>query len=138
MKNRMNVQRARKCRLAPPVKDFDVPRETGGDGGGHRYSCRDAERCEQEYDGRVAQLLQRVICSRRFDDVKGQVAEQCASGVRHNLPGRRNQAPPLRRGEQHHDVDQPCQQPSEIGEKVPVPPDPQFSVAGAGTGAEGG
>ena len=44
------------CAL-PSVKDFDIPRETSGDGWGHRYSGRNAERCEQEYDCRVAQLL---------------------------------------------------------------------------------
>ena len=44
------------CAL-PSVKDFDVPRETSGDGWGHRYSRRNAERREQEYDCRVAQLL---------------------------------------------------------------------------------
>ena len=41
----------------PSVKDFDIPRETTGNGWGHRYPCRNAERCEQEYDCRVAQLL---------------------------------------------------------------------------------
>ena len=40
----------------PSVKDFDIPRETGGDGWGHRHSRRNAERLEQEYDCRVAQL----------------------------------------------------------------------------------
>ena len=44
------------CAL-PSVKDFDIPRETSGDGWGHRYSRRNAERREQEYDCRVAQLL---------------------------------------------------------------------------------
>ena len=129
---RAKSQEMQTPRGLPSVKDFDVPRETGGDGGGHRYSRRDAERREQEYDCRVAQLLQGVICSRRFHDVKSQVAEHCATGVRHNLPGRRNQAPPLRRGKQHHDVDQPCQQPSEIGEKVPVPPKTQIFATGEG------
>ena len=32
------------CAL-PPVKDFDIPRETSGDGWGHRYPGRDTERC---------------------------------------------------------------------------------------------
>ena len=135
MKNRMNAHKSQEMqtpRALPSVKDFDVPRETRGDGGGHRYSRRDAERREQEYDGRVAQLLQCVICSRRFHDVKGQVAEHRAPGVRHDLPGRRNQPPPLRRGKQHHDVDQSGQQPCEIGEKVPVPPKTQIFLTGEG------
>src|ERR1700689_3418266 len=69
------------CTL-PSVKDFDVPREAAGDGGGHCYPCRHAERCEQEYDCRVTQLLQRIVCSRCLNDVKGQVAEHRASGIR--------------------------------------------------------
>ena len=44
-------------RNLPSVKDFDIPRETSGDGRRHRNSRRDAERREQEYDCRVAQLL---------------------------------------------------------------------------------
>ena len=36
------------CAL-PSVKDFDIPRKTSGDGWGHRYSRRNAERREQEY-----------------------------------------------------------------------------------------
>ena len=44
------------CAL-PSVKDFYIPRKTSGNGWGHRYSRRNAERCEQEYDCRVAQLL---------------------------------------------------------------------------------
>src|SRR5579859_4236612 len=39
------------------VKEFDVGWKTSGDGGGHRHPGGDAERCEQEYDRRVAQLL---------------------------------------------------------------------------------
>src|SRR5579863_3016054 len=39
------------------VKKFDVRWKTSGDGGGHRHPGGDAERCEQEYDCRVAQLL---------------------------------------------------------------------------------
>jgi hypothetical protein len=41
----------------PSMKDFDIRWETSGDGWGHRYSRRNAERREQEYDRRVAQLL---------------------------------------------------------------------------------
>jgi hypothetical protein len=41
----------------PPMKDFDIPWETSGDGWGHRYPRRNAERRQQEYDSRVAQLL---------------------------------------------------------------------------------
>jgi hypothetical protein len=41
------------CAL-PPAKDLDIPRETSGDGRGHRYSRRNAERREQEYHRRVA------------------------------------------------------------------------------------
>src|ERR1019366_8501509 len=37
------------CAL-PSVKDLDIPRETSGNGWGHRYSRRNAERREQEYD----------------------------------------------------------------------------------------
>src|ERR1035437_7496527 len=37
------------CAL-PSVKDPDIPRETSGDGWGHRHSRRNAERREQEYD----------------------------------------------------------------------------------------
>ena len=44
-----------------------------------------------------------------------------APSVRHDPPRGRNQAVPFRRGEKHHNVDQPGQQPCEIGEKVPVP-----------------
>ena len=44
-------------RALPPVKDFDIPRKTSGDGWGHRYSRRNAERCKQEYHCRIAQLL---------------------------------------------------------------------------------
>src|SRR5579864_3448134 len=44
------------CAL-PSVEDLDIPRKTSGDGRGHRYSRRDAERCKQEYDCRIAQLL---------------------------------------------------------------------------------
>ena len=44
------------CAL-PSVKDFDVPRKTGGNGWGHRYPGHDTERREHEYDCRIAQLL---------------------------------------------------------------------------------
>ena len=44
------------CAL-PSMKDFDIPRKPSGDGWRHRYSRRYAERCEQEYDCRIAQLL---------------------------------------------------------------------------------
>ena len=44
------------CAL-PSVKDFDEPREASGDRWGHRHSGGNAERREQEYDCRVAQLL---------------------------------------------------------------------------------
>ena len=44
------------CAL-PSVKDFDEPREASGDRWGHRHSGGNAERREQEYDRRVAQLL---------------------------------------------------------------------------------
>ena len=37
------------CAL-PSVKDLDLPRETSGNGWRHRYSRRNAERREQEYD----------------------------------------------------------------------------------------
>src|SRR5579864_6032617 len=44
------------CAL-PSVEDLDIPRKTSGDGRGHRYSRRNAERCKQEYHCRIAQLL---------------------------------------------------------------------------------
>ena len=53
---RAKSQEMQTPRGLPPVKDFDIPRETGGDGGGHRDAGRNAERREQEYDGRVASV----------------------------------------------------------------------------------
>jgi hypothetical protein len=91
------------CAL-PSVKDLDIPRETSGDGWGHRCSRRDAERCEQEYHSCIAQLLECVISSRRFDDVEAQIAKHCVICVRDNLPGSRDQPPPLRSNEEHHHV----------------------------------
>src|ERR1700693_5512885 len=44
------------CTL-PSVEDFDIPRKTSGDGWGHRYSRRNAQRCKQEYHCCIAQLL---------------------------------------------------------------------------------
>ena len=41
------------CAL-PSVKDPDIPRETSGNGWGHRYSRGNAERREQEYDCCIA------------------------------------------------------------------------------------
>ena len=64
--------------------------------------------------------------------MKGQVAENCAARVRHNLPGRRNQPVPIGGDKQHHDIDQPCQQPCKIGEKVPVPSKTEIFVARQG------
>jgi hypothetical protein len=129
---RAQSQEMQTPRGLPSVKDFDVPRETGSEGGGHRKARCHAERREEEYDGRVAQLLQRVIFSRRFHDMKGQVAEHRAPGVRRDLPGRRNKTPPRRRGEQHHDVEQTGQQPCEIGQEVPVTPQTQVLATGEG------
>src|SRR5579864_2025843 len=57
------------CAL-PSVKDFDIPRKPSCYGWRHRYSRRYAERCEQEYDCRIAQLLQCVISCWRFYDVE--------------------------------------------------------------------
>src|SRR5579872_705771 len=56
-RERAKSQEMQTPRALPSVKDFDIPWETSGDRRGHRYSRRNAERCEQEYDCRVAQLL---------------------------------------------------------------------------------
>ena len=56
-----------------------------------------------------------------------------------NLPGSRDQPPPLRSDEEHHDVCQTCEQPREIREKVPVAPETEIFVARQGNrGREGG
>src|ERR1017187_1991384 len=107
------------CAL-PSVKDPDIPRETSGDGWGHRHSRRNAERREQEYDCRVAQLLQCVISSRRFHDVEAQIAKHCMPCVRDNLPGSWDQPPPLRSDEEHQHVCQTCPPPGNITLNVPV------------------
>ena len=83
---RAKSQEMQTARGLAAMEDFDVPRETRGDSGGHRYSGRDAKGSEQEDDCGVAELLQGVVGSRRFHDVKSQVAEQGATGIRHDLP----------------------------------------------------
>src|ERR1035438_9776177 len=50
-------QEMQTARGLTPMKDFDIPREASGDGWGHCYSRRYAERCKQEYHCRIAQLL---------------------------------------------------------------------------------
>src|SRR5579872_3975410 len=57
-------------RALPSVKDSDIPRETSGDGRGHRYPGRNTKRREHEYDCGVAQLLQCVISPRRLHQVE--------------------------------------------------------------------
>jgi hypothetical protein len=90
----------------------------------HRGTGQDRQWGQEEHDPEVRQLLQRVgvveaVGLRR--QMEGGVVNEDAPRIRHNPPGRRDQAPPLPGAEQQHDEGQSVSHPEQDGEEMPVP-----------------
>ncbi len=84
----------------------------------------DRERGQDEHDPAIRQLLKRVVGVEPVGlrrQVKGGIADEDGPRIRHDPPGRRDQALPLSGREQHHHKDEAVADPEQNAQKMPVP-----------------